>query len=697
MTAAVGPDHRGVTRSSAAEVGVIAVGVLTLAEILRVLFPLAYGVVGVDLTLVPIFLIPFLSPVLSPLASRIGPLRGLWLAVAVLVVGRLLIQATAPASLGIAVVALIAALWASPVLFAAVMARPGGAGRVAMGFLAGFGADAALKGLFAGWDRAWQSGWWPLSVTIGVLVLLLVCTGVAVSGGLRVAGEAGRGRGLRFFGLAVLVMPQVVILTAPAFLASAADVPLALATSVIAVAAAIGVALAGLSAPRVGRLHGLVAGLVVIAATTLVTLSAGLGGPTGVVPLAGVVLAQAALAVFLASLLAGEPTDHWRTGLLRSGSGLALGSLAMIVLVLLYPLHYEYPLPFDNALLPAAGVATAMLGLLARHRAKAARVPHADTPDDIRRGAVPDGDDGPLENVVADPPPATGAVAVAGSSGLVAAAGSVAGLGVVAAVALVLTTPSPPSPVQAEYPVRLASYNMGLGAGADGAIRFEDLAEDLAALDADVIAVQEVTRGWPLAAMSDFVAWWEHRTGERMQYSPAADRQFGNGLITRLPVTSWEPVVLPQGGGSMGRSMIVTEFDVGGQPLLVLSAHLQHRNTPASVQARADEIEVMLEVWDGRPRTVMMGDFNPRNEPDPAEPGGPVLLQSAEYPFDLQPLLDAGFTTTQPTVACTMPTSNENCSDYAFVTADLVQQPPVRTVPASVSDHEPILSEITPR
>ena len=77
-----------------------------------------------------------------------------------------------------------------------------------------------------------------------------------------------------------------------------------------------------------------------------------------------------------------------------------------------------------------------------------------------------------------------------------------------------------------------------------------------------------------------------------------------------------------------------------------------------------------------------LGDMNtyPREVP----PGWPEL--------DL--VLDAGFVTNQDVDHCTMPTSNQNCPDWIFVTSDLDLSPVAVVVDRP--DHRPITAAVFP-
>jgi endonuclease/exonuclease/phosphatase family metal-dependent hydrolase len=196
--------------------------------------------------------------------------------------------------------------------------------------------------------------------------------------------------------------------------------------------------------------------------------------------------------------------------------------------------------------------------------------------------------------------------------------------------------------------------------------------------------------------MNDFTAWLEHTRGTHQYFAPAADRQFGNLLVSRVQIESLRTLPLPKGDGSMRRSAIVAKLATPDGTVTVIAVHLQHRNSNAGINARALELQQVLREWADAPRTIILGDFNANNQRPAA--GGPKVLEGPDQANTLQPLLDAGFTTTQSTITCTAPTSNDNCSDFVLITPDLLQEPPVLVVGVQpVSDHQPVVSSISAR
>jgi endonuclease/exonuclease/phosphatase family metal-dependent hydrolase len=179
------------------------------------------------------------------------------------------------------------------------------------------------------------------------------------------------------------------------------------------------------------------------------------------------------------------------------------------------------------------------------------------------------------------------------------------------------------------------------------------------------------------------------RLGLHAVWGGAASPQAGNLVLSRFPVLASEVVTLPKAGNSMGRSFVFARLDRGGgETLDVLATHLQHRNDPASMEARLEEIDRILAYWDGAPATVLAGDLNPKQGDPPEYP----VRRPGEFE-EIAALLEAGFTTAANLDACSPPTSNDNCSDYILVGPDLTEAS--YTVADPYGDHRMLVADVT--
>jgi endonuclease/exonuclease/phosphatase family metal-dependent hydrolase len=165
----------------------------------------------------------------------------------------------------------------------------------------------------------------------------------------------------------------------------------------------------------------------------------------------------------------------------------------------------------------------------------------------------------------------------------------------------------PPAPDRASKIV-VATYNVHKCVGTDGKFDPERVADVIAELDADVLAVQEADRRIGLRNGLLDLARLERHTG--LQLVPVAVRPVSHGwhgnalFVRRGTVTRIKRITLPY---AEPRGAVMAEIDMPAGSLRVVAAHLgllkrsRRQQTAALVQA--------LDRADPMP-TFLMGDFN---------------------------------------------------------------------------------------
>jgi endonuclease/exonuclease/phosphatase family metal-dependent hydrolase len=349
----------------------------------------------------------------------------------------------------------------------------------------------------------------------------------------------------------------------------------------------------------------------------------------------------------------------------RSGRGLAatsvawmVGMLLFLLLVFLYYAAYDTRLPFGNQLLlPVAAALLALAGI----GAGLARPPRAAAGLARSNGKPPARRPGRL--------PLWIGVAL-----------------LLAPVAFWASTPAPVAAARPGPPVRLMTYNLHYGYDVKGWSDLEATARAIEAGGADVVGLQEVSRGWYLNGSTDMLAWLQRRL--RMPYARfagAADPIWGNAILSRYPIADAGSARLPRQGVPMARNYLWAELDLGGGRLRLVVTHLHHVERPEGTRVRLAQIPVLLEGVVGRPATVLLGDFN-------AEPGSPeiALLRQAGLTDAFQAV--GGSPDDELTYSSDRP---EERIDYIWLSGDL-RASDFDATTSTASDHRGVMATVAP-
>jgi endonuclease/exonuclease/phosphatase family metal-dependent hydrolase len=535
------------------------VGVATLQ-----LLPYAFGA----------FLLGFFA---AGLRRILGSRLALWATAGGLAVVRLSLQinASPPVDFWLSVVGTGMFLNFLPLFISQTRAQTGhGAPRWTYGFVLGLAFDITLRGLFNAVDLSTFSSLGPGLVMALIALITFWALWREPIVDLEHAGENKWKRVLPLTALGPYLALQMLFFGSQGFIeeVSGLNPPFGFVIVMLGYLAAC----AGL-AWGFARPYALSPGLALIIATALALAGFGMDR-SGSFLVVTVLLGQFFMGWGLA-VVASIGADRQQPGLWRTTASVAGGMLLFLILIFAYYVAQDIALPFPRSVFPAA--AGALLGLsflLASVQARSqVEVRHTNL------------------------------------SGLVAAV-------VLALVPLVHWTVLGPGPnaVQPEGGrVLVMSYNIHSGFNSAGLQDLEAIARVIEDSDADIVALQEVSRVRFMDGSADIPAWLSRRLDMPYLFRGTEEPIWGNAILSRYPVVETGSGLLPRAGTLIERGYLWARIDAGGpEPLLVIATHLHHLG-PDSRERQA-QVPVLIRFWDGQRYSIVLGDMN-------AEPGSPEM------------------------------------------------------------------------
>ncbi len=520
------------------------------------------------------FLLGFIA---APVRRALGPTATLRFSVGGLAVLRLAEQIVHdPAvDLGLSLLGTVAFLIALPALVAHLRASdaPTAAIRLGGGLALGLALDSAIKGFGGTLDLSWSRGIIALFVIVAecAAAVYLVRREPAVGQG--VESDVAWPAALPLLGIGPLLFLEAMVYQNQGWIAQVAGLSAAAAfvlTMMGNLVLAAGV-WTGLTRPYALRpLTGFLGiACLALSASAAVQITPAF---TFNVVIAQFVVGWSMAAIAMATA---PPTTG---GMARTSISLNLGLIVFLALTFAYYVSLDLPLPVSReSLLPAAAVAFGLTVVASTTRL-------------------------PLRGL---PRPASAAAFIA-----------VAGVFLPAMVySLAQPEPSASVPPTGE-PLRVLTYNIHSAYDSAGAQDPEAIARVIESTEADIVALQEVSRGWVLDGSTDLVAWLANRLDMQVLFAGTTDPVWGNALLTRLPIRESGSAPLPLAGTHFPRGYLWASIDAGlPEPLLVIVTHLHHVESEHA--PRLAQVPVLLDFWDGRPHSILLGDLN--SEPSYAE------------------------------------------------------------------------------
>lgn len=175
---------------------------------------------------------------------------------------------------------------------------------------------------------------------------------------------------------------------------------------------------------------------------------------------------------------------------------------------------------------------------------------------------------------------------------------------------------APPPTVPAPAELVVLSYNIHHGFDTFGVPGPEAIARVIEQIDADIVGLQEVGRGWNVNSGVDLMAWLRWRLPQyHAVYGPMNGDLWGNAILSKYPIAAWGWVHYPIRISTFERGLTWAEIPTVRGDLLVVTTHFSAH--PGHEPDRLGQAGDLLGFWDERPRSIIVGDINARPYEEP--------------------------------------------------------------------------------
>jgi endonuclease/exonuclease/phosphatase family metal-dependent hydrolase len=230
------------------------------------------------------------------------------------------------------------------------------------------------------------------------------------------------------------------------------------------------------------------------------------------------------------------------------------------------------------------------------------------------------------------------------------------------------------------FPIRIMTYNLHNGFNTDGYLDMEALARVIEDTDVDIVALQEISRGWLISGRLDMLTWLSQRLDMPYVSGPTTDPFWGNAILSRYPITEYQSYELPPADLVIKRGFISASIDLGGgDTLRVIATHFHHVDGDSDI--RQLQSAALIDFWNGISRTVILGDFNA----EPIDPEIQIIKQAN--------LVDIAAFIEPPPVYTFHSDNPSQRIDYIWLSPDL-KASEVRVILNTASDHLPVIAII---
>jgi len=239
------------------------------------------------------------------------------------------------------------------------------------------------------------------------------------------------------------------------------------------------------------------------------------------------------------------------------------------------------------------------------------------------------------------------------------------------------STPTPP--------LRVFCYNIHHGEGLDGKVDLGRIAQLIKDSGARVAALQEVDRNMSRTRRVDLAKELARQLGWTAYFSPNLRTkdggEYGNALLTALPVSAWKNTIFPLGRPTEPRGLLQATVRFHEQEIEILTTHLDSdRRDDERLRQAPALLAALAQLPAGRP-FVLCGDFND----SPKGPAYALLAAAVKDSWgELYPN-EKGFT-----IPADKPTSR---IDFFWTNPSLLKPIKVTVLNSQASDHLPLVGE----
>ncbi|HZQ47167.1 MAG TPA: endonuclease/exonuclease/phosphatase family protein [Verrucomicrobiae bacterium] len=239
-------------------------------------------------------------------------------------------------------------------------------------------------------------------------------------------------------------------------------------------------------------------------------------------------------------------------------------------------------------------------------------------------------------------------------------------------------------PETASTTLRVMTFNIQHGAGADNKIDLLRTAEAIKREKPDIVALQEVDRGVARTNHRNLPLELQAMTGMPVYFTNNFHFQggeYGNAVLTRFPILMQTNTYYKMIRTNEQRGIIQMILDVHGRKLLFMTTHIDYRPDNKERLMNVAQIKEITKQYPGLP-VILCGDFN-------ETPKGRVYGEMKKSFADAWQIAGEGEGLTFPS-----PKPIRRI-DYIWVSADKSVEPLVTWVPdTKASDHRPLVAEL---